>query len=82
MYLHPSMSKDTPEIFRKNVLRRVCSNSWISNQASFALEDCVIEGNAEQKPIRIKGGKILEKSIYDIQITFLFTVPTVAKHQK
>lgn len=76
------MSKDTPEIFRKNVLQRECSDSWISNQAGFALENGVIEGNAEQNPITIKGGKILEKSIYNIQITFLFTVPTATKHQK
>lgn len=37
------------------MLRSECSSSWISNQATFALEDCVIEGNAEQKLITIKG---------------------------
>jgi len=61
MYLYPSISKDTPEIFRKNVLNRNCSNSRSWTQASFALWDCVITGNAEQKPVTIKGEKVLQK---------------------
>lgn len=57
------MAKDTPGIFRKNVLKRECSNSWVLNQGSFALRDCVIEGRAEPAPAQNKEGNLGEINI-------------------
>lgn len=81
LHFHPSLAKDTPGIFRGNVLRREGSNSWILNQAGFALGLCVIEGRAEQPPHKTRRG-IWEKSIHSTQTAFLFTVPEPCKTSK
>lgn len=92
MYLHSSMSKDTPEIIRKICSKGSAAVLGFQTRPVLPVRiDCVIEGSAEQRPFttkgvggvgRWRGGGILEKSIHSIQITFLFTVSTVAKHQK